>query len=511
MRTIKMFRGSTPPSLKKGEWASDGDYAYLGMEHGEYKVFQGVFELGKSQKIAGFQYNLGSKAILIPSGTPFSKLQRLIDALPKSLKYSSNEQASVDILFENGNYINDLGTSLVLRDFSFQLNFKSLSDTTDGNVGIFAKPVIFHSDNAIQVYNSAVHFSDIRFRYSDPDKGALWFLNGTTRIDDCCFDAQVDSPCVTDKGYNKLVFSDTYFKMKTNEISTILDKASVGSFINVARCKSDTDFRPKSIAANLEGGFIVAGNVDDLHIADKSPVDMPMGGVEIHGGLVTNTDGGLNIAVPSKISQLENDLAFTKDYKELENKPVTISAAQAKAIADNSEKASYPNEDKAKLAGIEEKATVGATKDQAEAIAWNSLKNSYPDEDKKKLAEIEERATYGATPEQAQEIMVNSQKRTYPLADRNKLETIEENATVGATKEQADAIRENSAKRTFPEACENKLAGIEKKATVGADWQTNLNNIPPALKLLADALTTADINSITIKSKGKKLVLGSDE
>jgi hypothetical protein len=44
-------------------------------------------------------------------------LQRLFDTLPKALKYHTNEKASIDIVFENGTYVNDLGTWLVLRDF----------------------------------------------------------------------------------------------------------------------------------------------------------------------------------------------------------------------------------------------------------------------------------------------------------------------------------------------------------------------------------------------------------
>ncbi|WP_139314968.1 hypothetical protein, partial [Saccharicrinis aurantiacus] len=87
MATIKMFSGTTPPSLKKGEWASDGHYAYLGMDHGQYKVFQGVFDMSKDQQVTGFEYDLDQKAIIIPTGTPFSQLQRLFDTLPKALKY----------------------------------------------------------------------------------------------------------------------------------------------------------------------------------------------------------------------------------------------------------------------------------------------------------------------------------------------------------------------------------------------------------------------------------------
>ncbi|WP_289054300.1 hypothetical protein [Carboxylicivirga marina] len=118
MVTIKMFLGTTPTLLNKGEWASDGQYAYLGMEHEQYKVFQGVFDMSKDHEITGFEFDLDQKAIIIPSGTPFSKLQRLFDTLPKALKYHINEKASIDIMFENGIYLNDLGTFFVIRDFS---------------------------------------------------------------------------------------------------------------------------------------------------------------------------------------------------------------------------------------------------------------------------------------------------------------------------------------------------------------------------------------------------------
>lgn len=519
MPTIKMFRG-TPPLLKKGEWASDGDYAYLGMDHGQYKVFQGVFDMSKDQEITGFEYDLDKKAIIIPSGTPFSKLQRLFDSLPKALKYHTNEKASIDIMFEDGTFINDLGTFLVLRDFSYQINIKSLSNKVDGTVGTYVKPVIFQSDKAIEVYNSAVNFYDIRFEYFDINNGAIAFLNSTTNIDDCCFDAKVNQACVFDKGYNKIVFSDAYFKMNRNEEDSILDKAAVGSYINIARSKSNEDFKPKSIAKSLEGGLIIAGNVEDLHIAEKSPVYMPNGGIEIHGGFVMTPDGNIDIAVPTKLSQLENDLNFTGNYEELENKPDTITPEQATAIEVNNQKSSYPKEDADKLATIEENATVGAdwetnvqnkpttiTKDQATAIEANSEKRSYPEADEDKLANIEEGATVGAdwdtnvqnkpvtiSPEQAANIETNNQKRNYPEADEEKLAGIEENATVGAdwetnvqnkpttiTEDQAKAIEANSEKRSYPEIDEEKLANIEEGATVGADWKVNVQNKPTTI------------------------------
>lgn len=517
MATIKMFSGDTPPLLKKGEWASDGNYAYLGMEHGEYKVFQGVFDMAKDQKVTGFKYSLDEKAIIIPKGTPFSKLQRLFDTLPKALKYHTNEKASIDIMFENGTYINDLGTWLVLRDFSYQINIKSLTNKVDGTVGTYVKPVVFQSDKAIEIYNSAVNFADIRFEYFDSESGAITFLNSTINIDDCCFDAKVNQCCTIDRGYNKIVFSDTYFKMSRDVQDSIMDKASVGSFINIARSKSAPDFRPKTIVKSLSGGMIIAGNVEDLLIAEKSPVYMPNGGIEVHGGFVTNPDGNIDIAVPTKFSQLENDLNLTSDYNELENKPVTITAEQATAIEASKAKNSYPQADAEKLAGIEEGATVGAdwntnvqnkpvtiSQEQAAAIEANTIKRSYPETDEQKLTGIEANATVGAdwntnvqnkpvtiSSQQAADIQSNNQKRSYPELDEQKLAGIEANATVGAdwntnvqnkpvtiSPEQAAAIEANTAKRNYPETDEQKLAGIEANATVGADWNTNIQNKP---------------------------------
>jgi len=546
MATIKMFSGTTPPLLKKGEWASDGHYAYLGMEHGQYKVFQGVFDMSKDQKITGFEYDLDQKAIIIPSGTPFSKLQRLFDTLPKALKYHTNEKASIDIAFQDGTYINDLGTYLVLRDFSYQINIQSLSNKVDGEIGTYAKPVVFQSDKAIEIYNSAVNFADIRFEFSDAGCGAIAYLNSTTNIDDCCFDARVNQSCVFDRGYNKIVFSDTYFKMNRDIEDSILDKASVGSFVNIARSKSAPDFRPKTIVKSLSGGMIIAGNVEDLLISEKSPVYMPNGGVEIHGGFVTRPDGNIDIAIPTKFSQLENDLGLTNDFEQLDNKPTTISPEQATAIEASKSKNSYPKADADKLATIEENATVGAdwetniqnkpvtiTSEQAAAIETNSEKRSYPQTDEEKLATIEENATAGAdweanvqnkpvtiTSDQAAAIETNTQKRNYPQADENKLATIGENATVGAdwetnvqnkpvtiSPEQAVAIEANSQKNSYPQADSDKLATIEENATVGADWESNVQSKPAILDVLATAFNDAGVIGVTIDKNGNHLEL----
>lgn len=540
-----MFSGTTPPLLKQGEWASDGYYAYLGMDHGQYKVFQGVFDMSKDQQVNGFEYDLDQKAIIIPKGTPFSKLQRLFDTLPKALKYNTNEKANIDIMFEDGTYINDLGTFLVLRDFSYQINIQSLSNKIDGVLGTYVKPVIFQSDKAIEIYNSAINFSDIRFEYSDAGNGAIAYLNSTTNIDDCCFDAKVNQACVFDRGYNKIVFSDAYFKMHRDVEDSILDKASVGSFINIARSKSSPDFRPKTIVKSLSGGMIIAGNVEDLLIAEKSPVYMPNGGIEIHGGFVTNPDGNIDISVPTKLSQLENDLNLTNDFEQLENKPNTITPEQATAIEANNRKSGYPQADAEKLATIEENATAGAdwqtnvqnkpttiTPEQSAAIDANTTKRSYPEVDENKLANIAENATVGAdwnsniankpvtiSSQQAADIQVNNQKRSYPQTEEDKLANIEANATVGAdwntnienkpttiTEEQAANIEANTAKRSYPETDENKLASIEEGATLGADWETNITNKPTTItEEQADAITANSAKRSYIETDQEKL------
>ena len=502
MATIKMFSGTTPPLLKKGEWASDGYYAYLGMDHGHYKVFQGVFDMSKDQEVTGFDYDLDQKAIIIPSGTPFSKLQRLFDTLPKALKYHTNEKASIDIMFEDGVYINDLGTFLVMRDFSYQINIQSLSNKIDGMLGTYVKPVIFQSDKAIEIYNSAINFSDIRFEYSDAEHGAIAYLNSTTNIDDCCFDAKVNQFCVLDKGYNKIVFSDAYFKMNRNVEDSILDKASVGSFINIARSKSAPDFRPKTIARSLSGGMIIAGNVEDLLIAEKSPVYMPNGGIEVHGGFVMNTDGNIDIAVPTKLSQLENDMNLTSNFDELENKPTTISQEQSTAIEANNRKSGYPQEDAEKLATIEENASLGAD--------WETNVRNKPDT---------------ITSEQAVAIEANTEKRSYPQADEDKLASIEDGATVGAdwdaniqnkpvtiSPEQAAAIESNKQKQSYPQEAADKLATIEESATLGADWETNVQNKPSVLDILTTAFQNGGLTSMEINAARNALILGfSDE
>ena len=39
MATIKQFKGTTPPVLKKGELATDGNYIYLCLEDGKVEKF----------------------------------------------------------------------------------------------------------------------------------------------------------------------------------------------------------------------------------------------------------------------------------------------------------------------------------------------------------------------------------------------------------------------------------------------------------------------------------------
>ncbi len=541
MRTIKIFKGNTPPTLKLGEWASDNDYAYLGMEHGQYKVFQGVFDMAESQNIAGFRYDTEQKAIIVPSATPFSKLQKLFDSLPKALKYSSNAQASIDILFEDGTYINDLGTNLVLRDFSYQINLKALSVKEDSKVATYEKPVVFQSDKAISIYSSAINFANIRFEYEDEQQGAIAYLNSSTYINDCAFESKKGGVCVSDKGYNRIVFSDCYFRMFEDKRDSILNKASVGSMINLARCKSDEDKSPKSVALWLYGGIIIVGNVASLHLGDKSQYDPTFGGMEIHNGFVTDVNGNVDVDIPKKLSDLENDLGLTKDYQKLDNKPTTITEEQATAIAENTNKKSYPNADKTKLSEIEEKATNGAdwraTEDKPGYIKNKPTipsKLSDLENDKgftKDYQKLDNKPTT-ITEEQATAIAENTNKKSYPNADKTKLSEIEVNATNGANwsaSEDKPGYIKN--KPTIPtklselendkgftkdyEQLENKptiptkLSDLENDLAIKklADFDPNDDQMPATCKAIANWNTgSAELTSSRIDWQGKPIL-----
>ncbi len=515
MRTIKIFKGSTPPTLKLGEWASDNDYAYLGMEHGQYKVFQGVFDMAENQNVGGFKYDTEQKAIIVPSGTPFSKLQRLFDSLPKALKYSSNAQASIDILFEDGTYINDLGTHLILRDFSYQINLKALSAKEDSKVATYEKAVVFQSDKAISIYNSAINFVSIRFEYEDQQQGAIAYLNSSTYINDCAFESKKGGVCVSDKGYNRIVFSDCYFRMLEDKRDAILNRASVGSMINLARCKSDENKSPKSVALWLYGGIIIVGNVVSLHLGDKSQYDPTFGGMEIHNGFVTDVDGNVEVDIPKKLSDLENDLGLTKDYQKLDNKPTTITEEQATAIEVNTNKKSYPNADKTKLSEIEEKASNGANweaKQTEQGYIQNKpaipSKLSELENDKgftKDYKELENKPTT-ITQEQAQAIAENTNKKSYPNADKTKLSEIEEKASNGANweaKQTEQGYIKN--KPSIP----TKLSELENDLAIKqlTDFDPNDDETPATCKAIANWNTgSEELTSSRIDWQGKPIL-----
>ena len=210
MSTIKMFSGKEKPSLKIGEWASNGIYAYLGLGHKQNKIFQSVFDVDVNQKIAGFEYVAENRSFYIPSGTPLSRVQILLNNLPKSLKLNTNDimtssgaiiysDKSIKISFdtvvaigEENQYIDDLEYNLTIRDFSYKIKFAKYhsedcpspnSGGGPGGHGGFGRPgdpeptiecktpeIIL--DKEVLIYNSDVEIAGFRFKMNGSGQNA---------------------------------------------------------------------------------------------------------------------------------------------------------------------------------------------------------------------------------------------------------------------------------------------------------------------------------------------------
>ncbi len=142
------------------------------MPFGEFKVFQGIFDLSESQSVSGFEFEPEQKGFIIKKETPFSQIVELINSLPKALKYNDDDATSIDLLFEDSPYMDDTGARITFRDFSYTINLKPLS--SDSNV-------VFNIDNAFLINNSNVNFKNIKFQYP-ASKGALELFNSSTTI-----------------------------------------------------------------------------------------------------------------------------------------------------------------------------------------------------------------------------------------------------------------------------------------------------------------------------------------
>ncbi|MCT4640375.1 MAG: hypothetical protein N4A72_21935 [Bacteroidales bacterium] len=163
----------------------------------------------------------------------------------------------------------------------------------------------------------------------------------------------------------------------------------------------------------------------------------------------------------------------------IKNKPLIITETQANAIRTNSSKNSYPDNHRQKLEGVE----VGAqrnvqsdwnasggdayiqnkpftiTQEQINSIIANTNKVSYPDADRNKLARIETGA------------QVNVQSNWNATSG----DAMIINKPVTITPEQTTAISRNTLKRSFNDNYKTKLDGISAGANknVNANWAAN--------------------------------------
>lgn len=515
MGTIKKFKGGVPPTLRNGEWATNGNYAYLGMPFNEYKVFQGIFDLSESQSVSGFEFEPDKKGFTIRKETPFSQIVALINSLPKALKYNDDDATSIDLLFEDSPYMDDTGARITFRDFSYTINLKPLDAGSN---------VLFNIDNAILINNSNVNFENILFNYP-ASKGALELFNSSTTVKTCAFEAKQDeSPgdiVFKDLGLNRIVVTQPSFKMEANDVGSIFNVIESGTTANLVNpTLSDPEFAPHTAAGLLKGGIIIIGNANNIKPADEtalptSPTSTEHGGIEIRTTFADSISGSVTGISYDDLADkpdltLKADLiggqipsaqlpSYVDDVLVFDTLSVFPTEGETgKIYLDKETNLSYRwggetyiyTGNPLKLGESETDAFRG---DQGK-IAFEHSQVDHAPSDATNGADWETNVAnkpVTITPEQASAIETNTAKRSYPEADQTKLTGIEDHATAGAdwqtnitnkpttiTEEQASAIEANSAKRSYPEADETKLGGVEENATVGADWETNVANKP---------------------------------
>ena len=518
MATIKRFKGGVPPTLQNGEWATNGNYAYLGMPFGEFKVFQGIFDLSESQSVSGFEFEPEQKGFIIKKETPFSQIVELINSLPKALKYNDDDATSIDLLFEDSPYMDDTGARITFRDFSYTINLKPLS--SDSNV-------VFNIDNAFLINNSNVNFKNIKFQYP-ASKGALELFNSSTTVTECGFEAKQDVTAgdivFKDLGLNRIVVVKPTFKMEANNVGSIFNVIESGTTANLVNpTLSDPDYAPRTAAGLLKGGIIIIGNANNIKPSGEdalqtSPTSNEHGGIEIRTTFADSISGSVTGLSYNDLAD-KPDLALKADLVDGQ-----IPAVQLPSYVDDVLEfptfADFPaNGESGKIYVDKERnlsfrwsgsdyifvgnaLELGETETTAHRGDYGKIAYEHSQQDHAPAD-----ATAGAdwdtnvankpttiTEEQATAIEANKAKRSYPEADETKLGGIEENATAGAdwetnvankpttiTEEQATAIETNIAKRSYPEADETKLGSIEENATAGADWETNLQNKPTTI------------------------------
>jgi hypothetical protein len=285
MRQIKRFSGNGVPHLKSGEWATDEHFAFLGIGNGEYRVFQGVLDLETTQTIAGFEMSNG--VLTIPANTPFSRIQELIDVIPKAAKRANqgNKSNVLQIVFENGTYVNDTGDWILFRDFGYGLLIRSTEFNTPNQL---SKPVVFESEKALEFYNTNAWIKGVQFKHNEQ---AIYGYSSQLGIDGCSFDAQADAGVVCSDMSSIISLNDCNFKSFTQGESYLIESVSRGGSVHISKSYADALYHPKAIAKSISNGIVTATGLENLHITENSPNNS---GIEILGeGTIGNGAFGI--------------------------------------------------------------------------------------------------------------------------------------------------------------------------------------------------------------------------
>lgn len=260
---IKRFEGITPPSLKKGELATNEFVMCLGVGDNQYRLFQAVLDFEKDQTICGFV--MTDSKIHIPSGTPLSRIQELFDVLPKQAISQGYNSVKLTIEFEDGDYINDTGKWIQLKDVNYALfiqaaNIKSTEE----------KSVNFILDKSIEFYNcSNVKFSGIHFKHEDT-QGAI-YTNGNTNllVTSCTFESKAEVPCITPTSANVVLYN-CHLLMFSNQVSAIARAVIHGGKFSICGTEAPVGRSPKCLTVDSYSHIVIAGDVERLNLLSNS-------------------------------------------------------------------------------------------------------------------------------------------------------------------------------------------------------------------------------------------------
>lgn len=277
MRPIKRFTGDVPPLLKKGEFATNGFILCLGTGEGLYKMFQGVLDFEKDQRISGFE--LKDSKIRIPSGTPFSKLQELFNALPKLAISKGYNETMLVIEFEDGECINDMNKWIQVRDIKYPIILVAEHSNASTNPEKF---VSFVLEKSLEFYNcSSVIIRNIHIKSSDSQGGI--YVSGNTKLtlNRCTLESTAEVPCLTPTDSNTELYQ-CHLKMFSNQNSAIARAVIHGGRLTIDNCWSLEGESPRCLTVDSYGHIVTVGQIEDLHLLqDSIPSPWFLSGLEV--------------------------------------------------------------------------------------------------------------------------------------------------------------------------------------------------------------------------------------